>query len=515
MEKLLKNTAIITVLTFCSRVLGVIRDACIAMIFGTSSLSDAFFIAFRPFDLVRKMLSEGILGISFVPVFTTELETRGKTKAFEIVFSFFCFLSFAAVLAMFAGLVCGPVLLKFIAPGFAPGSYEYGLTLVLLKLMLPYLWFVMILALCMGVLNSFGQFAMPAAAPVIFNVSVITFTICISSLFDIPVYALALGVIVGGLCQLGIQVPALIKVNCFKRLAFKVFHPKAWQIIKTMVPCVIGAASYQINIMVASFFASTLERGSVSFVYYADRLVQFPLALFGISAATVFLPELAKQAAGNRMDQVGQIFSSGVKLVLYITIPAMTGLMILNDHIVALLFGRGMFGAQAVSQTADCLFFLVSGLWAFTGVRLFVTLHFSIQSVIIPFISGVLSIGLNLLLCSVLVDLYGLSGLMAGVSGSAVVAFVFLCFFVPGQVRLDKTGILLSACRSVFLSAIMLFLVKLVLQWTGTWQATPFMSAGRTIFCIGAGMAVYLAGSLVLKSPELGLLSKGLKKNRK
>ena len=381
MGRILKKTALISILTFLSRILGVVRDSLIAVYFGASLQSDAFFVAFRPFDLARKLFSEGILSISFIPVFSETLEKEGRSQAIAMIFSFFFIFSMLGIFIVLSGIIFAPLVIKIIAPGFIDHSYQFGLTLVLLKIMLPYVFFILITALCMGVLNSFGNFGVPAVAPLVFNLVVIGFTLFISSRFNVPVAGLAVGVTVGGMLQLAIQVPSMIRLGMLKISCFRFFHPGVLRVAKIMIPSMIGAASYQINIMVASFFTSGLDEGSVSFVYYADRLVQFPLALFAVSVATVLLPEISKKVVLGRLDEVGDLFSRGVKFVFFITIPAMAGLMALNEPIVKILFGYGAFDALAVQKTADCLFFLAMGLWAFTGARLFVTLYYSFMNV--------------------------------------------------------------------------------------------------------------------------------------
>src|SRR3989339_1202673 len=173
MGRMLKKTALISLLTFGSRILGVVRDALIALCFGASSQSDAFFIAFRPFDLSRKLFSEGILSISFIPVFSETLEKKGRSQAAALVFSFFFFFSIVGILIVLSGIFFAALLIKIIAPGFIGHSYQYGLTLILLKIMLPYVFFILITALCIGVLNAFGKFGIPAVAPLVFNLTVI------------------------------------------------------------------------------------------------------------------------------------------------------------------------------------------------------------------------------------------------------------------------------------------------------------------------------------------------------
>ncbi|MBU8849456.1 MAG: murein biosynthesis integral membrane protein MurJ [Desulfobacterales bacterium] len=514
MKKILKNTALISILTFSSRVLGVVRDALIAMFFGTTSQSDAFFIAFRPFDLARKLFSEGILSISFVPVFSKTLEKDGHSKVVALVFSFFCFLSLAGILIVLAGIFFAPLIVKIIAPGFVGFSYKYGLTIILFKIMLPYFWLVLITALCMGVLNSLGNFGIPAVAPIVFNLVVIVFTVLISNYFEIPVIGLAIGVTIGGLLQLIIQVPFMIRLGMLKMPSFQFFHPEVLKVMKIMIPCMIGAASYQINIMTATFFASKLDVGSVSFIYYADRLVQFPLALFAVSAAMVFLPEFSRKAVLGQLDEIAALFSNGVKLVFFITIPAMAGLMALNEKIVAFLFGRGAFNDLAIQQTAECLVFLSSGLWAFAGARLFVTLYYALHSIRIPFYSGIIAIGLNLILCSLFIDSLGLKGLVLSVSISAMAGFVYLFINIPGAINIDKLEIVVSACRSLFLSVIMFFLVKQAAAFILVKESNPFWFGTGVAGCICFGVGFYLGVNILISSPELKLLKKGIIHNK-
>ena len=364
MNRLIKNTATISVLTLLSRILGVIRDAGIAMVFGTSLHTDAFFLAFKPFDLVRKLFSEGILSISFIPEFSRVISEKGRNEAVIMAMSFLGFLSLTAAVIILLAFIFSGSAVALIAPGFASGSSAAALTETLFVIMLPYLWCTMIIALCMGVLNTLGHFVIPALAPVLFNATIISFTLLACNYFDLPVTGLAAGVFAGGCVQVLIQIPVMWRYKMFNLKSFRLFHPSLIRVFKIMIPTMIGAASFQINIMVASFFASQLKEGSVSFIYFADRLVQFPLALFAVSVSTVLLPDFAHKASTNKLEQIAPLFTKGVRLVFYITFPAMAGLMALDQEIVRFLFGQGRFDTYAVNQTASCLFWLVT---AFTA----------------------------------------------------------------------------------------------------------------------------------------------------
>ncbi len=514
MKKLIKNTALISLLTLASRILGVVRDASIAMVFGTTIQSDAFFIAFRPYDMLRKLFSEGILSISFIPEFTRLLRKKGKSDAFAMAFSFFFFLSVFGIIILLIGLFLSPAIVNMIAPGFLDNTYAQSLTIVLLKIMLPYCGLIMITALCMGILNSLANFSIPAAAPIVFNMVVIVFASVLTKFFDVPVIALSVGVTIGGILQLAIQIPALIRYGLFKNYRFRLFHPSVLKIGRIMIPCMIGAAAYQINIMIASFFASQLTEGSVSYMYFADRLVQFPLALFAVSTATVFLPELSKKVINGEMSDASKLFSNGIRLVFFVTIPAMAGLLALNDEIVTLLFGHGQFDTVAILETAQVLNYLVLGLWAFTGVRLFVTLYFAIQEFKIPFLTGILMILLNVIFCQLLIEHLGSKGLALAVSLSSMVGFIILFIHLPNAMKHDKVRIIVSACRSIFLSVIMFFIVKMISGFIIIPEYGKLWFAAGVIGCIGIGALTYFILNTVFCTPELVQLKKGFKNRR-
>lgn len=510
MKKILKNTVSVSVLTFASRVFGVVRDSLIAMVFGASAPSDAFFIAFRPFDLLRKMFSDGILSISFVPIFSSYVENNRKDQAIAMFLSGLFILSVVGVFLIISGIFLAPLLVKILAPGFLTTTYTYSLTVILLKIMLPYLLIILVLALCMGVLNSLGNFTTPAATPIVLNLVVILFALFICSYFESPVIGLALGVIIGGIAQLALQVPFLIHHGMINFSFFSWLHPGVVRVGKIMIPCIVGAASYQINIMVAGVFASKLSQGSVSFLYYADRLVQFPLALFAVSFSTVFLPALSKKTGLGKQDEITEVFMGGAKLVFFVTIPAMAGLMVLGTPIVTLLFKQGAFDASAVQSTADCLFYLVLGLWSYAGTRLFVTLHYSLSSFRLPFIAGLISIGINLVFCWALIDPFGFKGLAMSVSLASMAGFGVLFVNMPGT--LSRIPLIVCACRALFLSVIMYFCVRWAAKLLLT-EEFGKLGLGVGVFaCILLGVFFFIVASILFASPEIKMVKQMIKK---
>lgn len=509
---LVKNTAFLSGFTLVSRILGVIRDALIAMVIGTSAQSDAFFIAFRPFDLLRKLFSDGIFSIAFVPQFSRFLETGRRDQAVSMVFSALIVLSALGVFLVVTGLLLAPWILQVMAPGFVPGDAQFSLALLLFKIMMPYVFVIMVISLFMGVLNTLGNFYVPGMTPLVFNLVVIFFTLSATGYFDIPVTGLALGVVFGGLVQLVFQVPFMIRCGMLNPGRFVLCHPGVVNSAKKMVPCMVGAAPYQVNILVASFFASFLAEGSVSFLYYADRLVQFPLALIAVSFSIVLLPFFSRKAAAGNIEEIVPVFDTGVRLVMFVAMPAMAGLMALNDPIVRLLFSQGAFDAGAVSQTAHCLLYLATGLWAFIGARVFVTLHFAVSSFRHPFYAGIICICANLVFASVLINPLGITGLALSVSLSSAAGFVYLVFHPPAQVRFSRMQMVVSACRALFLSAIMTFCVKGAAGFIITDAQGKLLLGAGVAACVIIGMSVVFFAARAMRFPEVDMALHWLKK---
>jgi putative peptidoglycan lipid II flippase len=383
---------------------------------------------------------------------------------------------------------------------------------VLFKIMLPYMWVILILALCMGVLNATGNFGIPAVAPILLNLGIIIAALFIAPCLETPVLGLAWGVILGGAGQLALQLPFVFQKAAGSFSRFVWWHPGVILAFKQMVPCMIGAASYQINLLVATLFASFLAPGTIASFYFADRLVQFPLALLATSFSTVFLPFLSRTVVAGRIDRAGAVFGDGARMVIFVTIPAMAGILALDRPIVTLLFSQGAFDNLAVQRTAGCLFYLVLGLWAYTGHRLFVTFHHAQGQVALPLAAGLTAIAVNLIFCRVLIGPMGVQGLALAVSVAGAAGFGVLLFFTSGTGF--KRDLAVSACRSLFLSAIMYLLLQKV-------QAALLMgSYSKAGLCAGilvcvflGGMFFFLAGTF-LAAPEIEMIKQVLIKRK-
>ena len=487
MEHLVKKTAVVSGLTLVSRILGMVRDAVIAMLFGGSVTADLFFLAFRPFDLLRKMFANGFLTLSFIPVFTRYLGKEGHGKALSLISS--CL--FVICLTGFSVIVLGIWLAPWLVGMLAPGAVDQSeLAAVLLSLMLPYVWTIMGVSLGAAVLQCLGNFYLPALAPVVFNCVFIAVAVGAEHWPIPPVVGLALGVSLGGLAQVILIFPKLFKEKMLSWRGGSFNHPGMKETARKMLPAMIGSGAFHLNLVVASFFAGRLDPGSVSCLYYADRLVQFPMGLIAVSLSTVLLPTLAREAI-EKKGRAGRerTFEQGVRLGIFITLPAMAGLMALNVPVVQLLFGRGAFDAAAVALTAECLFVLCCGLWAMTGIQLLSTLHFSLSRMKMPFHAGLISMGLNLAFCLLFMPLWGVQGLALSVALSSMGGCLYLAWGTSRGSTAASLGkpVLVSACRAVFLSVIMFFLVRRAAEFFSF--DTGLGLAAQVLICIFLGAA--------------------------
>jgi len=500
-----RAAGIVGTATLLSRIFGFVRDVVIAGFFGAGMAADAFFVAFRIPNLLRRLFAEGSLTIAFVPVFTEYISHRGRPEAFRLARSAVRLLSVLLAAASVAGILLAPWIIHVIAPGFMALPPKYALTVALTRFMFPYIFFIGLMALCMGILNVLGHFAAPALAPVLLNLSMIAGVVFLSPHLERPVYGLAAGVLAGGLLQLVLQIPFLIRLGFHFWKAAPLMHPGLKRIGRLMVPAIFGAAVYQINILVGTLLASLLPAGSVSYLYYADRLVQFPLGIFAIATATAVLPSLSRHAANRNMEALRATFAQAMNLVFFITVPAMVGLIVLRVPIVSLLFGRGAFDLATVHLTASALLFYGVGLWAFSAVRIVVSLFYALQDTRTPVKTAVVSIAANIVLSLVLMGRLRHGGLALATSLASMVNLALLCVYLRRRLgTLKSTGMGRSLVRTTVCSLLMGLVVAAAARYL---IPAPDAASGRLLFgvaaAIFAGVATYLLLAWRLKSPEL------------
>jgi putative peptidoglycan lipid II flippase len=495
-SQVIKAAGVVGAATLLSRTLGYIRDAVIAWYFGAGLNSDAFIAAFRIPNLLRKLLGEGSISNAFVPVLTDYLAKDGKAEALRLARSALWVMSIILVIVSTCGIILSPLIVKIIAPGFIDSPEKISLTIVLTRIMFPYIFFIGLVALCMGILNVFGHFATPALAPVLLNLAMILSVFFLCPHFPQPVLGLAVGVMIGGVLQLVFQLPAMVRKGFLFRQKTKIWHPGLKKIGQLMLPVIFGGAVYQINTLVDQLLGS--------YLYFADRLVQFPLGIFAIAAATAVLPSLSRQAATNNVAALKDTFSYSVRLTLFLTIPSMVGLIILREPIIALLFQRGEFSLQAARLTARALLYYAIGLWAFSAVRIVAATFFALKDTRTPMIMATVSILANMMLGIVLMGPLAHGGLALATSLASVLNLGLLVIALRRKLgSLGWRRIAKSACKTFGNAAIMGAVVWTVARLLiGTEKSAFSGQLAAVAVCVMIGVVVFGACSYLTRSPE-------------
>jgi putative peptidoglycan lipid II flippase len=503
--RVVKAAGVVGFSTFLSRIFGFLRDMVIAAFFGAGLSTDAFFVAFRIPNLLRRLFAEGSLTIAFVPVFTEYLKKKSKDDALELANIAFTLLSIILALVSVLGILLSPVIVMLIAPGFARVPAEYEMTVFLTRFMFPYIFFISLVALCMGILNSLRHFAAPALAPVVLNISMIIAALSLKNSFDMPIFALAVGVMAGGILQLAMQFPFLVRMGVKLKPDFNFRHPGIKRIGILMLPAVFGAAVYQINIFVSTLLASFLPEGSVSYLYYADRVVQLPLGIFGIAIGTASLPSFAEQVARGDHEELKKTLSFSLRLILFVTIPAMIALIALRVPIISVLFQRGEFDTISTVLTSQALLYYAIGLCAFSGIRIIVSAFYSLQDTRTPVRIAIAALIVNIILSILLMFPLKHGGLALATSISSAVNVIILGMILRRRIGrfLDREfyrSVLKVIASSLVMWAV-LFLIVHGFEWSneGPFSERIFI----LVLSICAGISVFIVSSFLFKSVEM------------
>src|SRR5688500_1115480 len=392
-----KAAGLIGAATFSSRILGFIRDMVLARLFGATAVADAFFVAYRVPNLLRELFAEGSMSAAFIPVFTEYHTRRTAGEAWELASAMFTTLLTIVTLIMLLGMVAAPGIVWLLAPGFHDDPSKLALTTLLTRMMFPYLVFISLAALAMGILNSLRAFAAPAFSPVFFNTFTIACALFLSPLLPEPIIGVAIGIVVGGIAQFAMQLPGLNGRGMLFGLRFQPGHPGVKRIGRLMITSLLGLSVTQINITVSTILASYFS-GGPTYLFYGMRLIQFPLGIFGVALATAILPTLSSQAARGAMDELRTTLGFGLRMIFFIILPAMLGLILLRQPIVHVFFEHGSFTKADTLATATAVLCYAVGLWAFAGVRIIVSAFYSMQDTRTPAFTAVTAVLANLVL---------------------------------------------------------------------------------------------------------------------
>ncbi|MBN8443133.1 MAG: murein biosynthesis integral membrane protein MurJ [Thauera sp.] len=352
---LLRALATVSGMTLLSRILGFVRDFVIARAFGAGMATDAFFVAFRLPNLLRRMFAEGAFSQAFVPILAEYKNKQGSEATHTLVNRVATLLGLVVAVVAALGALAAPAIIYVSAPGFSGDPGKFELTVELTRITFPYIFFMSLVALAGGALNTWSRFAIPAFTPVLLNLSFIGMALFAAPYFDPPVLALAWAVFIGGLLQLALQLRPLRQIGLLPKFDLNLSDPGVRRVMKLMAPAILGVSVSQISLLINTIFASFLESGSVSWLYYADRLMEFPSGLLGVALGTILLPSLAKLHADDKQEAFSSLLDWGLRLTLMLTLPAALGLALLSVPLVATLFNYGAFSASDVMQTRSAL----------------------------------------------------------------------------------------------------------------------------------------------------------------
>ncbi|HRF44739.1 MAG TPA: murein biosynthesis integral membrane protein MurJ [Candidatus Competibacteraceae bacterium] len=402
-KALLKSTGIVSAMTSLSRVTGFIRDMIYAQLFGAGAGTDAFFVAFRIPNFLRRLFAEGAFSQAFVPVFSEYQTQHSPEELRELVDQVTGTLG-AILLAITAiGVLAAPLLILIFAPGFTADAGKYALTVEMLRITFPYLLFISLTALAGGVLNSCGRFAIPAVTPVFLNLTMIAAALWLAPLMEQPVMGLAWGVFIAGIIQLGFQIPFLRQVKLLPRPRWGWAARGVQQVLKLMLPAVFGSSVAQVNLLIDTLLASFLVSGSVSWLYYSDRLVEFPLGIFGVALGTVILPRLSRQHASAETGNFSRTLDWALRWALLIGVPATVALVLLAGPMLSALFQYGEFDARDVAMSARSLMAFALGLVAFMLIKVLAPGFYARQDTRSPVKYGVIAMGANTAMVLILI----------------------------------------------------------------------------------------------------------------
>lgn len=491
--------------TLASRLLGFARDVVVARTFGAGSATDAFFVAFRIPNLLRRLLAEGALSPAFIPVFTEFLTIRSREE-FNRMFRSVTGALLAALCAVtLLGILLADWIVWVMAPGFAHDPEQTRQATRLTRLMFPYLIFVGLGAVAMGALNAQRRFFTGALAPAVVNVGMIVSVLLLASRMDTPILSLAVGVLVGGLGQLAIQIPELRQSGVPLCPSIELSHPAVRRVASLLGPSVFGLAAVQLSVFVNTFLASLLPQGSISFLYYADRVMEFPLGVFGIAVATAALPPMAEQAARRDLAGLNETLNFAIRLSCFVAVPASVGLILLRVPITRVLFERGAFGSFDTEATAWALGFYALGLPAFAGTRITAQAFYALGDTRTPVRIAMAAVALNVVFAIALMGPLGHGGLALASSCAAAANFTGLLWRVRRIGPLGIQRILKSLALVGLATAFMAAWCGILLLWWPV-SSSRWVEAGWLFTAIGGSVSLYAGVAQGLKSAEWSAL---------
>ena len=440
-QSLVRSTSLVSVMTFISRMVGFVRDMVIANFFGAQAGMDAFFVAFRIPNFMRRLFAEGAFSQAFVPVLAEYQKTRPPDEVRTFIARISGHLTAVLTLVTVVGIIAAPVIIFLFAPGFNQHGLRAELATEMLRITFPFLMLVSLTAMAGAVLNTYGYFGVPAFTPVLLNLCMIVAAVALCPHLSRPVVGLAWGVLIAGIAQLLFQLPFLKHHRLLVRPRLVKNDPGVTKVLKLMIPALFGVSIAQLNLMVDSIFASFLQVGSVSWLYYTDRLADFPLGVFGVAIATVILPHLSRRHAEQNTKHYSQALDWALRSILLIGIPSGIGLSLYSMPLISSCFAYGQFNVPDIIQTQRSLITLGLGVPAFMMVKVLASGFYAQQDIKTPVKVGVWSMVTNTVLCALLVSVFQHAGLtLASALAGYVNCGCLLFILVKRRVFIPSSG---------------------------------------------------------------------------
>lgn len=490
--------------TTLSRIMGMVRDMVVSRLFGAGLATDAFFAAFQIPNMLRRFFAEGALTAAFVPTFSAALTQRGDERARELANTCFTLLTIVMAGITLAGVLFSPAIVGVMFPGFKGEAGKFELAVLLNRVMFPYIFFISLVALCMGILNTLRHFFTPAISTVFLNISMIMAALCLRSFFDAPITALAVGVLIGGCIQLLMQLPVLWSKGFPLQANFNFSTPELRSIALLMLPSVFGVGVYYLNITVSAILASLLPQGSVSYLYYAQRLFEFPQGIFTVSVAQAVLPSMSRQAAEEDIAGLKETLSFGVRLMLFVTIPAMAGLMVCSIPVFSLIFMGGAFDFATAVKSASALLYYSAGLSFVALTRILAPVFYALKDTKTPVYTAFIAFIINFCLSLSLMGPLQHGGLALATTLSAFCNMLMLLWLLRRRIgAFDGRIIMVTATKSVVASipmAAMVWYCCSFVNWSqGGGKLLKSSVLGGSILC---GIVLYMLVAVLLRSEE-------------
>lgn len=492
---LVKSLVTVSGMTMISRILGFLRDLVIARIFGAGAATDAFFVAFKIPNLLRRLFAEGAFSQAFVPVLSHYRVTQGEEGTRLLVDRVASLLAVVLVAVSLLGVVLAPVIIYISAPGFAADTGKFDLTVAMLRVTFPYIVFISLVSLAGGILNTWSRFAIPALTPSLLNLTFIIGALFAAPYFDPPVMVLAWCVFAGGVAQLAFQIAALARIGMLPRPRFDWNDEGVKRILLLMGPAVLGVSVAQVSLLINTIFASFLADGSVSWLYYADRLMEFPTALLGVALGTVLLPSLSRSFASGDTGEYSKLLDWGLRLTLMMALPAAVALVVLSVPLVSTLFHYGAFSERDVQMTCRALDAYAVGLLGLILVKVLAPGFYARQNIATPMRIAVITLVMTQVMNAAFINVLGHAGLALSISlGACLNAGLLYRGLRRDDIFRPQPGwflFMVKVMAAVFAMALaLLFLEGPAVWWTSAGAVTR---AAALCGLVVLGAAVYFA----------------------